>query len=327
VWLVAFTEDSGPVRYFSWDRDAKKGTFLFTNRPKLEGQVLAPMRPIEFKARDGLLVHGYLTLPPGKLTKPAPLVLNVHGGPWARDSWGYNSEAQWLANRGYAVLQVNYRGSTGYGKKFMNAGDKQWGKKMHTDLIDGVNFVVKKGWVDPKNVAIYGGSYGGYSALAGATFTPDAFKCSVDIVGVSNLFTFIASIPPYWAPFLGVLHKRVGDPKTDEALLRAASPLFSADKIKIPMLIAQGANDPRVKQAESEQIVAAIEKNGGGVTYVLYPDEGHGFARPENRLDFYGRAEEFLAKCLGGRSEPFATGDRVPGSTAVVKVVEPKAKK
>jgi dipeptidyl aminopeptidase/acylaminoacyl peptidase len=326
VWLVAFNEDRGPIRYYAWDRETRKGAFLFVHQPRLEGLPLAEMRAVSFQARDGLTLNGYLTLPVGVKAQGLPLVLFVHGGPWARDRWGYNSYAQWLANRGYAVMQVNFRGSTGYGKKFLNAGNKQWGKAMHTDLLDAVNWTVKQGWVDPKKVAIMGGSYGGYSALAGVTFTPDAFKCSVDIVGPSNLFTLLSSIPPYWAPAVSEFHMRMGDPKTDEALLRAASPLFSADKIKVPLLIGQGANDPRVKQAESEQIVSAIEKNGGGVTYVLYPDEGHGFARPENRIDFNARTEGFLAECLGGRIEPLPAGDKVPGSTAIVKVVTPRAK-
>jgi dipeptidyl aminopeptidase/acylaminoacyl peptidase len=326
TWLVGFTEDRWPVRYYAWDRETKKGTFLFVHQPRLEGLPLAQMRAVSFPARDGLTLNGYLTLPVGVKPANLPLVLFVHGGPWARDSWGYNPYAQWLANRGYAVMQVNFRGSTGYGKKFLNAGNKQWGKAMHTDLLDAVDWTVKQGWVDASKVAIMGGSYGGYSALAGVTFTPDVFKCSVDIVGPSNLFTLLQSIPPYWAPMIAQFHQRMGDPKTDEALLKAASPLFSADKIKVPLLIGQGANDPRVKQAESEQIVAAIEKNGGGVTYVLYPDEGHGFARPENRIDFNARAEAFLATCLGGRVEPLPAGDKVPGSTAIVKVVQPKAK-
>ncbi|MEI7704212.1 MAG: S9 family peptidase [Deltaproteobacteria bacterium] len=326
-WLVAFNEDKGPIRYYAWDRTEKKGTFLFVHQPKLDGLPLATMRAASFPARDGLVLNGYLTLPVGVQTARVPLVLFVHGGPWARDFWGYNPYAQWLANRGYAVMQVNFRGSTGYGKKFLNAGNKQWGKAMHTDLLDAVEWTVKQGWVDPKKVAIMGGSYGGYSALAGVTFTPDVFKCSVDIVGPSNLFTLLQSIPPYWAPMISQFHQRMGDPKTDEALLRAASPLFSASKIKVPLLIGQGANDPRVKQAESEQIVAAIEKNGGGVTYVLYPDEGHGFARPENRIDFNARAEAFLGACLGGKVEPLPQGGKVPGSTAVVKVVQPKKKK
>ncbi|HET8722690.1 MAG TPA: S9 family peptidase [Anaeromyxobacteraceae bacterium] len=322
TWLVAFTEDRGPVRYYTWDRTAKKGTFMFVQQPKLEGLPLAQMSAVSFPARDGLTLNGYLTLPVGVRQANLPLVLFVHGGPWARDTWGYNPYAQWLANRGYAVMQVNFRGSTGYGKKFLNAGNKQWGKAMHTDLLDAVDWTVKKGWVDPTRVAVMGGSYGGYATLAGLAFTPDAFKCGVDIVGPSNLFTLLQSIPPYWAPLISQFHQRMGDPKTDEALLRAASPLFSADRIKAPLLIGQGANDPRVKQAESEQIVAAMEAKGLPVTYVLYPDEGHGFARPPNRIDFNARAEAFLAACLGGRAEPLPEGGKVPGSTAVVKVVE-----
>ncbi|MSP62840.1 MAG: S9 family peptidase [Myxococcales bacterium] len=244
---------------------------------------------------------------------------------WARDSWGYRGDVQLFANRGYAVLQVNFRGSVGFGKKFLHAGDKQWGKKMHDDLIDAVQWAVKQGYADPKRVAITGGSYGGYSALAGAAFTPAVFRCSIDIVGPSNLTTLVHSIPPYWAPMRAVFDARMGnvdDPKQAE-LIRAASPLFSADKIKIPLLIGQGANDPRVKQAESEQIVAAIEKQGGQATYVLYSDEGHGFARPENRLDFFARAEEFLAAHLGGRAVKL-DGERMAGSTAVVRVLKKK---
>jgi dipeptidyl aminopeptidase/acylaminoacyl peptidase len=323
VWLVAFTRDRGSPRFFAWDRKAKKGTHLFDAQPKLEGLTLAEMKPVVIPSRDGLELHSYLTLPPGVPAKGLPMVLLVHGGPWGRDSWGANPSAQWLANRGYAVLQVNFRGSAGFGKKFLHAGDRQWGLKMHDDLLDSVEWAVKQGYVDRSKVAIMGGSYGGYAALAGATFTPDAFKCAVDIVGPSNLFTLLKTIPPYWKPMKGMFAQRVGnieDPK-DEELLKKASPLFSADKIKIPMLIGQGANDPRVKQAESEQIVEAIAKNGKKATYVLYPDEGHGFARPENRIDFNARVESFLAENLGGRAEPLPAGDKVPGSTAVVRVV------
>jgi len=324
--LVAFTQDRGPVKYFAWNRKDKKGTFLFTVQPKLEGLALAEMKPVTIAARDGLRLHGYLTLPVGVAPKGLPLVLVVHGGPWARDLWGYNSWVQWLANRGYAVLQINFRGSTGFGKKFLHAGDRQWGKTMHDDLLDGVAWAVKEGYADARRVAVFGGSYGGYSALAGAAFTPDTFRCAVDIVGPSNLFTLLKTIPPYWATMRALFDTRVGNPEDpkDVELLKQASPLFSADKIKIPMLIGQGANDPRVKPAESEQIVAAIEKNGGRVTYVLYSDEGHGFQRPENRMDFNARAEEFLAAELGGRAEKLA-GERVAGSTAQVKVVGKKS--
>ena len=230
--------------------------------------------------------------------------------------------AQWLANRGYACLQVNFRGSTGYGKKFLHAGDKQWGKAMHDDLIDAVDWAVEGGIADKAKVAIMGGSYGGYAALAGVTFTPEVFACAVDIVGPSNLRTLIATIPPYWKPMRAMFDVRMGniDDPHDAELIKEASPLFKADRIVRPLLIGQGANDPRVKQAESEQIVEAIEKNKGSVTYVVYPDEGHGFARPENAIDFNARAEAFLAQYLGGRCEPMP-GDKYPGSTAVVKVI------
>jgi dipeptidyl aminopeptidase/acylaminoacyl peptidase len=322
TWLVAFTSDRGPVSYHAWDRAVKKGTFLFVHQPKLEGLKLAPMKPVVIKSRDSLNLNSYLTLPVGLPPKNLPMVLFVHGGPWGRDMWGYNSSAQWFANRGYACLQVNFRGSTGYGKKFLNAGNKEWGLKMHTDLIDAVDWAVKEGYADPKKVAIMGGSYGGYATLAGLTFTPEKFTCGVDIVGPSNLKTLINSIPPYWKPMRSMFDVRMGnvdDPK-DAELIKNASPLFKADKIVRPLLIGQGANDPRVKQAESEQIVEAIEKNRGSVTYVVYPDEGHGFARPENRIDFNARAEAFLAKYIGGRAEP-VEGDKYPGSTAVVKVI------
>lgn len=303
IWLVGFTADNGPVPFYTYDRKTKKGTFLFYNRPDLKKYTLAQMTPISFSSRDGLTIHGYLTLPPGEPKKNLPLVLNVHGGPWYRDTWGYNGEAQWLANRGYACLQVNFRGSTGYGKDFLNAADREWGGKMHNDLVDAVNWAVKQGIADPKKVAIYGGSYGGYAALVGATFTPDLFCCALDMVGPSNLISFIQTIPPYWSTMLATFHKRIGNPDTEEEFLKSRSPLFKVDQIKIPMLIAQGANDPRVKQAESEQIVAAMKAKGLKVEYLLFPDEGHGFAKPENRLKFYGAAEKFLATYLGGRCE------------------------
>jgi dienelactone hydrolase len=329
TWLVGFTEDRGPVRYYSWDRETKKGTFLFVQQPKLEGLPLAQMRAVSFPARYGLTLNGYLTLPVGSKPSRLPLVLFVHGGPWARDSWGYNSAAQFFANRGYAVLQVNYRGSTGYGKKFKNAAMKQFAAKMHDDLLDGVDWVVKQGWVDPAKVAILGGSYGGYATLVGMTFTPDVFACGVDIVGPSNLVTLVESFPPYWGPFLAsTWYPFVGNPKipAERADMEARSPIFKVGAIKRPLLIGQGANDPRVTQKESEQIVAAMEAKGLPVTYVVYTDEGHGFARPENRIDFFARSEAFLGACLGGRVEPLPAGDKVPGSTAVVKVVEAKAK-
>ena len=304
IWLAAYLSDQAPVRYYYYDRRGKKASYLFSNRSDLEKCILAPMKPVTIPARDGVELHGYLTVPEGIEAKDLPLVLNVHGGPWARDSWGYDPEAQWLANRGYAVLQVNYRGSTGFGKAFVNAGNREWGARMHDDLLDAVDWAKEKGTADPKRVCIYGGSYGGYAALVGAAFTPDVFCCAVDIVGPSSIITLIESIPPYWAPLKHVFRVRVGDLETEREFLESRSPLFKADRIRIPMLIAQGANDPRVKQAESEQIVEALRGKGRHVDYLLFPDEGHGFVRPENRMAFYAAAEQFLSRHLGGRAEP-----------------------
>ena len=303
TWVVAFTVDNGPVPFYAYDRKSQKATFLFDNQPELNKYTLATIEPISFTSRDGLTIHGYLTLPQGEQKTDLPMVLNVHGGPWGRDAWGYRPDAQWFANRGYACLQVNFRGSTGYGKNFLNAGDREWGRNMHNDLVDAVQWAIDKGITDPKKVAIFGGSYGGYAALVGATFTPDLFCCAVDIVGPSNLNTLIRTIPPYWSTFRATFHKRVGNPDTEEEFLNSRSPLFRVDQIKIPILIGQGANDPRVKQAESEQIVEAMKSKGIDYEYMLFPDEGHGFAKPENRLKFYAAAEKFLAKYLGGRYE------------------------
>jgi len=300
TWLVSFTKDNGPVSYYAYDRKKKKGTFLFDHIPELNKYRLARIEPISFQARDGLTIHGYITFPIWKQKKNLPMVLFVHGGPWARDYWGYDSRAQLFANRGYVCLQVNFRGSTGYGKAFVNAGDKEWAGKMHDDLVDAVDWAIEKGYANPEKVAIYGHSYGGYAALVGATFTPDVFCCAVDVCGVSNLVTDIKSIPPYWSTSLAMWHKRVGNPDTEEEFLKSRSPLFKVDQIKIPILIAQGANDPRVKQAESEQIVEAMKKKGLDYEYILFEDEGHGFAKPENRLKFIAAAEKFLAKHLGG---------------------------
>ncbi|MDP9386719.1 MAG: S9 family peptidase [Actinomycetota bacterium] len=302
-WLLAFTADDGPVSYFSFDRATGEGTFLFHHQPALARYTLAGMEPFSYTARDGLEISGYLTFPPGTERRSLPTVVNVHGGPWARDVWGLNPEAQWLANRGYLCVQVNFRGSTGYGKEFVNAGDREWGARMHDDLVDAVAWVVEQGYADADRVGIYGGSYGGYAALVGATFTPDLFACAVDIVGPSNLITLIESIPPYWAPVVAQFHTRLGNPETEADLLWSRSPLSRADQVRIPLLIAQGANDPRVKQAESEQIVAALRDKGIDHEYLLFEDEGHGFAKPENRLRFYAAAERFLARHLGGRSE------------------------
>ncbi len=325
-WLVAENRPDAPGRTWLFDRDSGDLTELYTTRPKLAEAPLQTMHAAEVEARDGLMLPVYVTLPPGSDSdgdgvpdEPLPMVLNVHGGPWARDSYGYNSEHQWLANRGYAVMSVNFRGSTGLGKDFVNAGNLQWGRAMHDDLLDAVAWAEQRGVAAPGQTAIYGGSYGGYATLAGLAFTPEEFACGVDIVGPSNLETLLASIPPYWEPLKRMLATRVGDPDTEEgvALLRERSPLYAAGDITKPLLIAQGANDPRVKQAESEQIVAAMQSNNLPVTYVVFPDEGHGFARPQNRLAFYAVSEQFLAQCLGGSAEPI--GDAFEGSSLVIE--------
>lgn len=325
-WIVSYVMDNGPARWYHYDRDKKSAKLLFTARPALEGKPLAKMQPVVIKSRDGLELVSYLTLPVGNETgdgrhakQPLPLVLFVHGGPWARDNWGFNGTHQWLANRGYAVLSVNYRGSTGLGKNFINAGNKEWAGKMHDDLLDAVNWAVQEKIADPKKVAIMGGSYGGYATLVGLTFTPDVFACGVDIVGPSSLLTLLNSIPPYWAPMIDMFTTRVGDHRTDDGkkLLTERSPLSRVDQIRKPLLIGQGANDPRVKQAEADQIVKALQEKHIPVTYVLYPDEGHGFARPENRLSFNAVTEAFLAKVLGGRVEPI--GEDFKNSTIQVK--------
>jgi dienelactone hydrolase len=303
TWLIAYNIDAGSIAYYMYDRATRTGKPLFVSRPELADYTLAAMEPFSFAARDGLVIHGYLTFPPGINPSSLPAVLNVHGGPQVRDAWGYDPEAQWFGNRGYLCVQVNYRGSTGYGKAFVAAGDREWGGKMHDDLIDAVAYIVGQGWADPARVAIYGGSYGGYAALVGAAFTPDVFCCAVDIVGPSNLKTLLETIPPYWAPMIAQLYRRVGNPETDEEFLWSRSPLSRAADIRTPLLIAQGANDPRVKQAESEQIVAALKDAGIDYEYMLFPDEGHGFAKPENRIKFYAAAERFLARYLGGRFE------------------------
>jgi dipeptidyl aminopeptidase/acylaminoacyl peptidase len=303
VWLAAFTNDTGSVAYYCYDTSTGAATFLFEARPELSKYELAAMEPFSFSARDGLVIHGYLSFPLGQDRSDLPTVLLVHGGPWARDAWGYDPQAQWLANRGYLCIQVNFRGSAGYGKAFLNAGDREWGNKMQDDLSDAVAYAIDRGWSDPSRVAIMGGSYGGYATLAGAAFTPDLYCCGVDIVGPSNLITLIESVPPYWAPMIAQFHTRVGDPATDRDFLWSRSPLSAADRIRIPLLIAQGAHDPRVKQAESEQIVAALQKAGIEYDYMLFPDEGHGFAKPENRLTFYTAADTFLSRYLGGRAD------------------------
>ncbi|WP_020573128.1 alpha/beta hydrolase family protein [Actinopolymorpha alba] len=303
LWLVSVVPSDGPVRYYLYDRSTSALRFLFSHKPDLAGYVLASMEAFSFTARDGLEIHGYITFPPEAERRNLPAVLNVHGGPWARDTWGYHPEAQWLTNRGYACVQVNYRGSTGYGKAFGNAADKQWGRTMHTDLLDAIEHLAGKGVIDRDRVGIMGGSYGGYAALAGAAFTPEAFRCAVDLCGPSNLLTLLTSLPDYWKPLVAMMHAKVGDPEAEKDMLWERSPLSRVDDIQIPVLVAQGANDPRVKQAEAEQIVAALKDKGLPHEYLLFPDEGHGLARPENREIYYAAAERFLAEHLGGRTE------------------------
>lgn len=297
---------SDRTRGASWFYDAKTDELrkLADVSPWLDEKQMAPMKPVRITARDGLVLPAYLTLPPGVEPKNLPAVLYVHGGPWVRDSWGFDGSAQFLANRGYAVLQVNYRGSTGYGRAFWEKGFKQWGKAMQDDLTDAAKWLVDQGIADPKRIAIYGGSYGGYAALAGMAFTPDVYAAGISFVGPSNLFTLLETVPPYWEPMRKMNYEMIGDPEKEKGLLRAASPLFSADKIKAPLLIAQGANDPRVKKAESDQIVSALKKRGVDVPYIVKDNEGHGFSNEENRLYFYRAVEKFLARHLGGRAEP-----------------------
>jgi dipeptidyl aminopeptidase/acylaminoacyl peptidase len=328
TWLVAMYGDTQPSKYYLWDRAKKQGKYLFTSRPELEGKPLAPMYPVtDLKSRDGLTLVSYLTLPnaadanhDGKADKPVPAVLLVHGGPWARDSWGPNPAHQLLANRGYAVLSVNFRGSTGFGKKFLNAGNGEWGKKMHDDLLDAVQYLIANQQVPADKICIMGGSYGGYATLAGLTLTPDTFACGVDIVGPSNIVTLVTSIPPYWKPLISIFKSRIGDWETPEgkAALLAVSPLTHAAKIKKPLLIGQGANDPRVKQAESDQIVKAMQAARIPVSYAVFPDEGHGFARPENNLVFYAVAEAFLSAHLGGVYQPISK-EEAAASTIQIK--------
>ncbi|MDY6834081.1 MAG: S9 family peptidase [Chloroflexota bacterium] len=326
-WIVAYIIDDGPIRYYQYDRETHSAQFLFTHRSDLDDLPLADMHPVVIESRDGLNLVSYYTLPvmsdcdsDGHPFAPLPLVLYVHGGPWGRDVWGYNSVHQWLANRGYAVLSVNFRASTGFGKAFINAGNLEWGGKMHDDLIDAVDWAVQEGIADPDRVAIMGGSYGGYATLWGMTNTPEIFACGVDIVGPSNLITLLESIPPYWEPQVELFATRVGDHRTEEgrAFLTERSPLTYVDQIQRPLLIGQGANDPRVNQSESDQIVQAMQGNNLAVTYVLYSDEGHGFARPENSLSFFAVAEAFISQYLGGPYEPI--GDDFEGSSITVPV-------
>ncbi|MCP4835936.1 MAG: S9 family peptidase [Phycisphaera sp.] len=304
TWIVAYLVDDGPVQYWLWDRDQKNGTYLFTSRPSLEGLPLVKMKAVEIESRDGMKLPSYYSLPAGwKAGDRVPLIVMVHGGPWARDSWGYNPYHQWLTNRGYAVLNVNFRGSTGFGKDFLNAGNREWYAKMQDDVNDVAKWAIDQGWADPERLAIMGGSYGGYATLAGMTRDPELWACGVDIVGPSHISTLLETIPPYWAPMKAMFEQRVGGMDEPE-YLDAISPLTHVDRIARPLLIGQGANDPRVKISESDQIVAAMDAQGIPVTYVVFPDEGHGFARPENNTAFNAVVEAFLAEHLGGRVEP-----------------------
>lgn len=312
-WAVALLKDDYPIKYYIYDRQNHKADFLFTNSKALESYKLSPMHPVIIKSRDGLSLVSYITFPKNakidqnlRPQKPLPMILNVHGGPWSRDVWGFDPETLFLADRGYAVLSVNYRGSSGFGKNFSNAGNLQWGKKMHDDLIDGVNWAIQNKIADPQKIVIMGGSYGGYAALSGITLTPDVFAGAVDIVGPSNLLTLVKNFPPYWHSFIKTMKKRIGDWDTEEGkqALMEVSPLFHVDKITKPLLIGQGANDPRVTQLESDQIVASMKKRNIPVVYALYKNEGHGFYQPGNRISFYAITEQFLAKILNGKAEP-----------------------
>ncbi len=326
-WVIAYSPDDGPTRYYLYDRAAKKAAFLFTNRTALENVPFAKMYAVSIKSRDGLDLVSYLTLPTEsnpdgamRPLNPIPLILYVHGGPWSRDVWGFNPVHQWLANRGYAVLSVNFRGSDGLGKNFLNAGNLEWAGKMHDDLIDSVQWAIQEGIADPKKICIMGASYGGYATLVGLTFTPDVFACGVSSVGPSSLVTLLQNPPPYWSTSADVRKKRVGDHTTEEgrAFLLSRSPLTFVDKIVKPLLIQQGGNDPRVKQAEADQIVKAMQAKKIPVTYLLYPNEGHGFVTATNQRSYYAVTEQFLASILGGRAEPF--GDDLKFSSIAVPV-------
>ena len=317
LWIVSYEVDNGPISYYLYDCLTRTLEFLFCDRPELKKYVLAKMKPVLIEARDGLELVSYLTIPPGVQAKKLPMVLMVHGGPTARDSWGYNPEVQLLANRGYAVLQVNYRGSVGFGKALEMAGDGQIGVgSMQHDLTDAVRWAIKHGYADADRIAIYGGSYGGYATLAGLAFTPDLYACGVDICGPSNLKTMFEAFPPHWIPLKNLFKRKFGDPEGDENYNRMVSPLFHADQIRAPLMIGQGSNDPRVNIKESDQMVKALRERNLPVTYIVYPDEGHGFKRPENSMDFYGRMEEFLGKHLGGRFEPHR---QIKGSSAEIR--------
>lgn len=308
-WIVVTNSDIDPGTVWLYDRKSKNLKTLYQVREKLDRNALSPMKPVRYKSSDGLEVPAYLTIPKGSSGKNLPTVLFIHGGPWGRDYWGYHPYAQFLANRGYAVLQPNFRASTGFGKKFLNAGNNEWGQKMQDDITWGKKWLVEQGIADPKRVAIMGGSYGGYAALAGVTFTPDEYAASVAIVPPSNLITLLEAVPPYWEAIRAIFYKRMGDPNTPEGLaqMKRQSPLTHADKIKTPLLVVQGANDPRVNKRESDQIVYALQQRNYPVEYLVAPDEGHGFARPVNNMAMIATSEKFLAKHLGGRYQESMT--------------------
>lgn len=307
--LVRTYSDKSLGSYYLYDVNEKNLTKLIDVSPWLKEEYMADMKPIKYTSRDGLVINGYLTLPKNVEAKNLPVVIHPHGGPWARDGWGFNSNVQFLANRGYAVLQMNFRGSTGFGREFWEISFKEWGKKMQDDITDGVNWLIEEGIADPERIGIYGGSYGGYATLAGLTFTPDLYACGVDYVGVSNIFSWMSAIPPYWEPYLEMIYEMVGHPQKDSLLIHDASPLFHVDKIKAPLFIAQGANDPRVPQAESDQIVEALKERGIEVPYMVKDNEGHGFRNEENKFDFYGEMEKFFFEHLGGRMAEIKSED------------------
>ena len=297
-FIVAAANDKTPGTRYVYDAKADTLAKLADINPWIPERDMAPTTPVSYTSRDGMKINGYLTLPVGRGDKNLPCIVNPHGGPWARDSWGYNPEVQFLANRGYCVLQMNFRGSTGYGRQFWEASFGQWGLKMQDDVSDGVQWLVQQGIADPKRVGIYGGSYGGYTTLAGVTFTPDLYAAAVDYVGVSNLFTFLTTIPAYWKPMLATMHAMVGHPEKDKERLTATSPALNTERIKTPLFIAQGARDPRVNKAESDQVVDALRKRGVEVQYMVKENEGHGFRNEENQFEFYDAMEAFLAKHL-----------------------------
>ncbi len=301
-YLIYVGSDRTRGRYYFYDRAVGSPVLLTELAPWLAEEDMVAMHPVTYTSRDGLTIEAYLSLPhpyTPETAKALPVVVHPHGGPWARDSWGYSAEVQFLCNRGYAVFQMNFRGSTGYGRKFLEASYKQWGQAMQDDITDGVNWLIAQGIADAKRIAIYGGSYGGYATLAGLCFTPDLYACGIDYVGVSNLLTFMQTIPPYWRPLLEMMYEQVGDPEKDLEMLRAYSPALQAHLIKAPLFIAQGANDPRVNKAESDQMVAALRARGVEVEYMVKDDEGHGFHNQENRFDFYRAMERFLKEQMG----------------------------